>query len=122
MLIRPLSCVVDYVTELNASLNRISASAIPLTKSQSGWLVTVLMARLIVKSHSKKRFVIALKYEGETEYRFIVASDLTWRHMDVARTYTLRWLVEVFIQDWKGHGGWNTLSKQHGVDGALRTA
>ena len=80
--------------------------------------VTMLAARLIVKSHGKKRFVIALKYEGETEYRFIVASDLTWRHMDVARTYTLRWLVEVFIQDWKGHGGWNTLSKQHGVDGA----
>ncbi len=82
--------------------------------------VTMLAARLIVKSHNKKRFVIALKYEGEKDYRFIVATDLTWRHKDVARTYTLRWLVEVFIQDWKGHGGWNTLSKQHGMDGAMQ--
>lgn len=82
--------------------------------------VTLLAARIVVKSHGKKRFVIALKYEGETDYRFIVATDLTWRHKDVVQAYTLRWLVEVFIQDWKGHGGWNTLSKQHGVDGAMR--
>ena len=82
--------------------------------------ITLLAARLVVKSHGKKRFVIALKYEGETEYRFIVATDLTWRHKDVARTYTLRWLVEVFIQDWKEHGGWNTLSKQQGDEGAVR--
>ena len=81
-------------------------------------IVTMLAARLLVKAHRKKRFVIALKYAGETDYRFIVATDLTWRHKDVAQAYTLRWLVEVFIQDWKGHGGWNTLSKQHGVDGA----
>jgi hypothetical protein len=80
--------------------------------------VTVLAARLRVVSHKKKRFVIALKYEGETDYRFIVARNLSWRHMDVVRTYTLRWLVEVFISDWKGHGGWNTLSKQQGVEGA----
>ena len=80
--------------------------------------VTVLAARLRVKSHGKKRFVVALKYEGETEYRFIVARDLSWRHMDIVRTYTLRWLVEVFIADWKAHGGWNKLSKQQGVDSA----
>ena len=82
--------------------------------------VTVSAARLWVKSHENKRFIIALKYKGETDYRYIVATDLSWRHMDVLRTYTLRWLVEVFIEDWKGHGGWNALSKQHGVDGATR--
>src|SRR3990167_2336589 len=80
--------------------------------------VTVLSARLRVVSHKKKRFVIALKYEGETDYRFIVAKNLSWRHMDVVRTYTLRWLVEVFISDWKGHGGWNAKSQQQGVEGA----
>jgi len=80
--------------------------------------VTLLSARLHIKSHGKKRFVVALKYEGETGYRFIVASDLSWRHKDVVQTYTLRWLVEVFIADWKAHGGWNKLSKQQGVDGA----
>ena len=82
--------------------------------------VTLLAARLIVKSHGKKRFVIALKYAGEAEYRFIVATDLTWRHKDITRAYSLRWLVEVFIADWKSHGGWNTLSKQQGDEGAVR--
>jgi len=82
--------------------------------------VTMLAARLLVKSHGKKRLVIALKYEGETDYRFIVATDLTWRHKDVTQCYSLRWLVEVFIEDWKGHNGWASLSKQHGVDGATR--
>lgn len=82
--------------------------------------VTLLAARLTVKSHGKKRFVIALKYKGETEYRFIVATDLTWRHKDITRAYSLRWLVEVFIADWKSHGGWNTLSKQQGDEGAVR--
>lgn len=82
--------------------------------------ITLLGARLFVKSHGKKRFVLALKYEGETEYRFIVAKDLTWRHNDIARAYSLRWLIEVFIADWKGHGGWNTLSKQQGDESATR--
>jgi hypothetical protein len=48
-----------------------------------------------VKAHGKRRFVIALKYEGETEYRYLVASDLSWRHQDIAQLYTLRWLVEI---------------------------
>ena len=48
MLIRPLSCVVDYVTGLNASLNRIAATS--LTKSQRGWLVTVLMGLIVAGS------------------------------------------------------------------------
>ena len=57
----------------------------------------MLAARLVVKAHGKKRFIIALKYEGETDYRFIVATDLTWRHKDVAQAYTLRWLVECLM-------------------------
>ncbi len=82
--------------------------------------ITLLASRLTVKSHGQKRFIVALKYEGETEYRFIVATDLTWRHKDIAQTYTLRWLVEVFMADWKGHGGWNALSKQQGDEAAIR--
>jgi len=82
--------------------------------------VTMQAARIVVKAHGKKRFVIALKYEGEKDYRFIVATDLSWRHQDVVRTYTLRWLIEVFIQDWKAHGGWNALSKQQGEKGAMQ--
>jgi hypothetical protein len=82
--------------------------------------ITMLGHRLEVKAHGKKRFVIALKYEGESEYRYLVASHLSWRAIDIARAYTLRWIVEVFIEDWKSHCGWNTLSKQQGVEGASR--
>ena len=80
----------------------------------------MLAARLQVKAHGKRRFVVALKYEGETNYRFLVASDLSWRHQDIARLYTLRWLVEVFIQDLKCHAGWNRLSKHQGMEGSMR--
>ncbi|TMO21337.1 transposase [Pseudoalteromonas sp. S4492] len=82
--------------------------------------VTMLSARLYVKAHNRRRFVIALKYEDEEEYRYLVASDMSWHHADIARFYSLRWLVEVFIQDWKAHGGWNKLSKQRGVEGSKR--
>lgn len=82
--------------------------------------VTLLAARLQVKAHGKRRFVIALKYEGETDYRFLVASDLSWRHQDIAALYTLRWLVEVFIADWKQHAGWNRLTKHQGPEGSTR--
>ena len=82
--------------------------------------VTMLAARLHVKAHGKRRFVVALKYENETEYRYLVATHLSWRHDDIARLYTLRWLIEVFIQDWKTHCGWNKLSKQQGNEGSER--
>ena len=62
-------------------------------------------ARLHVCAHGKKRFVIALKYEGEQEYRYIVASDLSWRTRDIVEAYTLRWFIEVFFEDWKGYEG-----------------
>ena len=60
--------------------------------------VIVGSARLHVCSHGKKRFVIALKYEGEEEYRYIVASHLSWRTMDIVEAYSLRWLAEVFLK------------------------
>lgn len=82
--------------------------------------VTMLAARLYVKAHGKRRYVVALKYENENEYRYLVASDLSWRFADIVRMYTLRWLVEVFIQDWKAHCGWNKLSKQQGEKGSER--
>jgi hypothetical protein len=73
-----------------------------------------------VHAHGKKRFVIALKYEGEEEYRYIIATDLSWRTLDIAEAYTLRWLIEVFFQDWKGYEGWGMLTKQPGVEGSSR--
>ena len=81
-------------------------------------LVTVLGARLKVKSHGKKRFIVALKYEGDAEYRYLAATELSWRHDDIARFQTLRWLIEVFFEDWKLHEGWNNRALQQGDDGS----
>jgi multimeric flavodoxin WrbA len=63
--------------------------------------MTVGSAHLMVKAHGIKRFVIAVKNEGEAEYRYLEASDVTWRTLDILQCYTLRWLVEVFFEDWK---------------------
>lgn len=82
--------------------------------------VTIHGARLYLKAHGCKRFIVAMKYEGETEYRYLVATDLTWRLTDIATAYTLRWLVEVFIQDWKSYEGWCQMAKQPGETGTRR--
>tara|TARA_X000001036_G_scaffold435332_1_gene476378 strand:- start:82 stop:1530 length:1449 start_codon:yes stop_codon:yes gene_type:complete len=83
-------------------------------------IVTMNGARLYLKAHGCKRFIVALKYAGEEKYRYLVASNMTWRLTDIARAYTLRWLVEVFIQDWKGYEGWCQLAKQPGDEGSYR--
>jgi len=89
---------------------------------RGGKTETVMMhgARLYLKAHGCKRYIIALKYEGESNYRYLMASDLTWRLTDIAEAYSLRWLVEVFIQDWKSYEGWCQLAKQPDVDGSCR--
>ena len=81
----------------------------------------VRSARLYVCSHKTKRFIVAIKYEEEATYRSLMASDLTWRTLDIVQGHSLRWLVEVFVQDWKGHEGWAQLTKQPGEEGARRS-
>jgi len=78
-------------------------------------------ARLYVCSHKTKRLIVAIKYEDEETYRYLIASDLSWRTLDVVQGHTLRWLVEVFIQDWKSHEGWAQLTKQPGEEGACHS-
>lgn len=80
--------------------------------------ITFCCIKLKVKSHDKRYRVIALKNEGESEYRYLIAQDTTWRDIDIIKAYALRWLVEVFIQDWKQHEGWNKLAMQRGIDGS----
>ena len=77
--------------------------------------------RTKVKAYGKKMYVIALKYEGEEEYRYLTAENLTWRYNDIISAYSLRWLVEVFIQDWKGHLGYHNMATQQGEDGAYKS-
>lgn len=80
--------------------------------------ITYRSAKFKVKSHDKRLYVIALKYEDECEYRYLVANDTTWCDIDIIKAYAFRWLVEVFIQDWKLHEGWDQLAMQRGVDGS----
>jgi hypothetical protein len=83
--------------------------------------VWVSSARVEVCAHGTKRFVIALKYDGEDEYRYLTASDLSWRTLDIAQAHTFRWLVEVFFEDWKSYEGWGQLTKQPDEDGSRRS-
>ena len=78
----------------------------------------VRSARLYVCAHKTKRFIVAIKYAEEETYRYLIASDLSWRTLDIVQGQTLRWLVEVFIQDWKSYEGWGQLTKQPGDEGA----
>ena len=81
-------------------------------------VVSVSSARLYVCSHKTKRFIVAIKYVEEETYRYLIASDLSWRTLDIVQGHSLRWLVEVFIQDWKSYEGWSQLTKQPGEEGA----
>lgn len=71
-----------------------------------------------VKTHKEKRLIIAYRYEGEQQLRYVFAVDMTWTVHSTIQLYTLRWLVEVFIQDWKLYEGWANLSKHTGEEGA----
>jgi hypothetical protein len=83
--------------------------------------VIVSSARVHVCAHGKKRFVIALKYPGETDFRSLVATDLSWRTLDIVQVDTLRWLIEVFLEDWKLNEGWGQLAKQPDEEGSSRS-
>ena len=74
-----------------------------------------------VTAHGKKRLIIALKYEGEEKFRYLIAKDMTWRIQDVLECFTLRWLVEVFFQDWKQYEGWGQSTKHVGEEGSRQS-
>ena len=82
--------------------------------------ITYRSGKFKVKSHNKKYYIIALKYDNESDYRYLIANDMTWRDIDIIKAFALRWLVEVFIQDWKLYEGWNQLAKQRGNEGSDR--
>ena len=82
---------------------------------------TIGSTRLHVCAHGKKRFVVALKYDGEERYRYLVASDMSWRTIDIVQASTQRWLVEVFHEDWKSYEGWGKLTKHQGEEGSSQS-
>lgn len=82
--------------------------------------IIVGSARLYVEAQQGVRFVVAIRYSEEQPYRYLVASDLSWRTEDIAKAYTLRGLVETVIEDLKVHEGWGQSTKQPGVEGSRR--
>jgi hypothetical protein len=75
-------------------------------------------ARLSVCAHQTKRCIVAITYAEEESSRSLIASDLSWRTLAMVQGHSLRWLVEVFMQDWKSYEGWSPLPKQPGDEGA----
>jgi hypothetical protein len=78
----------------------------------------VSRARLSVCSHTTTRVIVAITEAEEATYRSLLASDRSWRPLDIVQGHTLRWLVEVFMQAWKSYAGWRSLTKQPGEEGA----
>jgi len=106
-------------------IQEVANSQVPVTtkillRGKIEQAITYVNMRVWVQSQNRVLHVIALKYDNETEYRFITATDLTWRGLDVVRAYSTRWLIEVFFQDWKAYDGWGKSACQRGIDGARR--
>ena len=83
-------------------------------------IIVLCAQKLWVAAHKEKRMVIAIRYENQKDFRYIIASDMTWQYIDIIQAYTLRWLIEVFFQDWKTYEAWSNLAKQQGVEGSSR--
>lgn len=75
---------------------------------------------LYVEAQARKCFVIAIRYSEGTDYRYLVASDLSWRTLDSVQADTLRRLLEMVIEDLKVHEGWGQATKQPGEEGSSR--
>ena len=111
------------INGVEKTIHEYFASISPIAKTVSirgdqEQKIEFISARLYVMAHGKKRFLVAMKYEGEEDYRYIVATDMTWRTHDILQSFFLRWLIEVFFEDWKGNEGWGKMAKQPGEEGS----
>ena len=77
-------------------------------------------ARIFVKSYGRKVCVVALRYQDDKSWQYIFGTDLTWTAESNIKTYGLRWLVEVFFEDWKQYDGWGVGALQRSAEGAAR--
>lgn len=65
--------VDSYFNSINKGVNQTICN-----RYDEKIIATVSSARLKVDAHGIKRFVIALKYEGFDNYRYLVATELSW--------------------------------------------
>jgi hypothetical protein len=109
-----------------------SMSVAKYFQSYSGWEHNIIVrgdqertviaggARLWVHACHHKLLIVAIKHTQEEGYRYLVALDLSWNMTEVIETYTLRWLIEVFFEDWSCYCGFCQLAKQQDYEGSAR--
>jgi hypothetical protein len=105
---------------IESYFNRISS--VTKTIQIRGHAVTIeyRSARVFVSSFNRKVLVVSLRYNNEKSWQYLFGTDLTWTSESVIKGYGLRWLVEVFFEDWKQCDGWGAGALQRSVDGAVR--
>jgi len=77
-------------------------------------------ARVFVNSYGRKLLVVAIRYKTDQDWQYLFGTDLTWTAISIIKAYSLRWLVEVFFEDWKQYDGWGVGALQRSVEGAVR--
>ena len=81
MLIRPVDCIINYVTGLNASLKQMSFRS--LTKSQCVWLMTVLMGLIVASRFNWAEFArrsLGKFKESRLRWMFLHAT-MAWSYL-----------------------------------------
>lgn len=81
--------------------------------------VEIKHARLYVPSHNRRLNIVAIKYECEKNFRYLITSNFGYRPIDIAQMYSFRWLAEVFFFDWKCYEAWGQTAMQQKNAGAL---
>lgn len=79
--------------------------------------IAIKNCRAYVPSLKRKCHVVAIRYLEDKEYRFLVATDLSWTAESICREFGFRWLIEVAFEDWKAYDGIGRFAFQRGVDG-----
>jgi hypothetical protein len=83
------------------------------------WNISYCSARVHVRSHGRKFHVVALRY-AHGVVRYLACDDLTWRARDILHSAALRWLIEVFFEDWKCYEAWAQAAFQLDEEGSRR--
>ena len=81
--------------------------------------VEIKHARLYVPSHKRRLNIVAIRYEDEKNFRYLITSNFTYRPIDIVQIFSFRWLAEVFFFDWKCYEAWGQTAMQQKNAGAL---
>ena len=77
-------------------------------------------ARVFVKRYQRKVLVVAIRYDANSPWQYLFGTDISWTAKSIIQAYSLRWLVEVFFEDWKQYDGWGEGALQRSNEGAVR--